>query len=60
MRLCSDINVPADIGTVRLHENARIDKLCDRRNLALLCIMFDLHQIGMYIRHAGADPGGGS
>ena len=48
LRLCYKINVPTDVSTIRLHENARVDKLCDRRNLALLCIMFDLRQKGLY------------
>ena len=48
LRVCYNINIPTDISTTRLHENARIDKLGDRRNLALLCIMFDLRQKGMY------------
>ena len=48
LRLCYDINVPTDMSTARLHENARIDRLSDRRNMALLCIMFDLRQSEMY------------
>ena len=48
LRLCYNINVPTDVSTICLHENARVDKLCDRRNLALSCIMFDLRQKGLY------------
>ena len=38
------------MSTVCLHENARIDQLCDRRNIVLLCIMFDLCQKGLYMK----------
>ena len=48
LRLCYDINIPSDISITRLHENARIEKRCDRRNLFLMCIMYDLYQKKMY------------
>ena len=48
LRLCYNINIPADINTTLLHDNARIEKLCDRRKLALMCIMYDLCQNRMY------------
>ena len=48
LRLCYNINIPSDISITRLHENARIEKLCDRRNLFLMCIMYDLYQKGTY------------
>ena len=38
------------MSTVCLHENATIDQLCDRRNIVLLCIMFDLCQKGLYMK----------
>ena len=50
LRLCYNINDPTTISTTLLHENARIDKLCDRRKLALLCLMFDFRQRGMYAK----------
>ena len=46
--MCFNINNPIDIGTAQLHENARIDKLNNRRHLALMCIMYDLRQNNMY------------
>ena len=48
LRLCYNINNPVDISTTLLHENARLDKLSIRRNMALMCIMFDLRQNNMY------------
>ena len=48
LRLCYNINIPSDISITRLHENARIEKLCDQRNLFLMCIMYNLYQKGMY------------
>ena len=50
LRLCYNINVPTDVGTIILHENARIDKLSDRRDLVLMCMMYDLCQQGLYER----------
>ena len=50
LRLCFNINVPMDFNTAILHENARIDKLCDRRDLMLLCLMYDLCHQGLYER----------
>ena len=52
LRLCYNINRPCDINTNLLHENANVEKLCNRRNLALLCIMYDLRQKGLYERKA--------
>ena len=48
LRMCYNIHTPADIGTIQLHENARIDQLSVRRDLALLNIMYDLRQNNMY------------
>ena len=38
LRLCFNINIPTEINTVRLRENAQMEKLCDRRDFALLCM----------------------
>ena len=48
LRLCYNINTPTEITTVLLHENAKLEKLCDRRNVALMCIMYDLCRNRMY------------
>ena len=48
LRLCFNINNPMDMNINLLHENAKIAKLCDRRNLALMCIMYELCQNRMY------------
>ena len=42
LRLCYDINNPIEISTNLLHVNAKLAKLCDRRTVALMCIMYDL------------------
>ena len=48
LRLCYNIHVPNAISTVELHRNANIKKLDDRRELALLYIMFDMYQKKLY------------
>ena len=48
LRMCYNVNVPTDVGTAQLHNNARLDKLCVRRDIALLSIMFDLRWNNMY------------
>ena len=42
------INTPVDISFCQLHDNARLDKLCVHRKIALLCIMYDLRQNNKY------------
>ena len=44
MRLCYNINNPIDIGIVNLHEQTKVDMLCERRKLFLLCLMYDLRK----------------
>ena len=39
-----------DIGTLELHDMAKVDQLYKRRMLQLLCIMYDLRQGSMYKR----------
>ena len=51
LRLCYNINNAVDINTTVLHENAKMEKLCDRRTVSLSCIMYDLYQQGMYERN---------
>ena len=48
LRLYYNIDVPVEMNTTLLHDNAKIEKLCDRRNLALMCIMYDLCQNRLY------------
>ena len=48
LRLCYYIKIPREMSTDLLHGKAKMAKLCDRRNLALLNIMYDLCQNGMY------------
>ena len=48
LRLCYNINTPVDISICQLHDNARLDKLCVRRKIALLCTMYDLRQNNKY------------
>ena len=48
--MCVNINHPRDIGTIELHTLAKIDRLHYRRDLNLLCIMYDLKQHHVYER----------
>ena len=48
LRMCFDVNIPIDIRTTELHNMARIDTLQQRRELSLLCMMYDLKQLGLY------------
>ena len=52
LRLCFNINIPTEINTARLHENVQMEKLCDRMDLALLCLMYDLCKQERYERIA--------
>ena len=48
LRMCYDIDRPRDISTTELHAMAHIELLQNRRNLSLLCIMYDLKQQQLY------------
>ena len=39
-----------DIGTIKLHNMARIDTIQQRRDLSLLCMMYELKQLHLYER----------
>ena len=48
LRMCFDVNIPIDICTIDLHNQARIDTLQKRRDLILLCRMYELKQLHFY------------
>ena len=50
LQMCFDINIPIDVRTIELHNMARVDTLQKHRELSLLCMMYDLKQLGMYDR----------
>ena len=50
LRLCFDIYNPMEIGSVRLHELARVEMLSTRRDIQLLNLMFSLNPKCMYKR----------
>ena len=48
--MCFDVQNPVDISINDLHNNARVSLLNERRDLNLLCIMYDLKQLHLYER----------
>ena len=56
LRLCYNINNPIDIGIVNLHEQTKVDMLCERRKLFLLCLMYEVglvqhvQEMDMYLK----------
>ena len=50
LRMCFDVRNPVDISIKDLHINARVSLLNERRDLNLLCIMYDLKQLHLYER----------
>ena len=48
LRMCFNINNPMDIGINVLHDRAKIKKLKSRRDMSLLCLMYDLKQMRLY------------
>ena len=50
--MCYNINRPVKVGTVQFHTDARIDQSGVRRNLGLLCIMYELQQNNMYLKES--------
>ena len=46
--MCYNINRPVNVGTVQFHTDARVDQSGVHRNLALLCIMYEIRQNNMY------------
>ena len=48
LTMCFDINNPMDIDINELHSRARIDPLQQRRDLSLLCMMYELKQLHLY------------
>ena len=50
LRMCFDVKHPRDMGITEMHILARVDLLQHRRDLNLLCIMYDMKQHHAYER----------
>ena len=50
--MCFDVYNPVDISVNELPTNAKIDLLNERRELSLLCIMYEMKQLKLY-EHIG-------
>ena len=48
LRMCFNINNPMDIGINVLHDRSQISPLQKRRDMSLLCLMYDLKQLHLY------------
>ena len=48
LRMCFEVNIPFDICTADLHNQARVATLQQQRDLSLLCIMYELKQLHLY------------